>query len=138
MEDKINCGCEHASHIPTNGCQEEGRHYVETRHGVFYACTNCLEEHLWQAPLKVGAQVIPSSRRVHDGKNGNSHFGKRHYKAIASMLSPYFESESLFNTCTPTDIAQRLADLFEQDNPLFDRGLFYQQTGVKHTKAAQS
>jgi len=47
MEGTLKCECEHASHIPTNGCQEEGRHYAETRYGVFYICTNCLEEHLW-------------------------------------------------------------------------------------------
>jgi len=77
-----------------------------------------------------GARHMPSKARVYDGSKGDSFFGKRHYNAIAKVISPYFESQSLYWTVTPAVIAQALADLFEKDNPKFDRVQFYEAAGA--------
>jgi len=45
----------------------------------------------------------------------NTMFFRRHYEFLAEQVGPLLS--------TPTD-AERLADLLEQDNPAFKRGVF--------------
>jgi len=49
----------------------------------------------------------------------NTLFFRRHYEWFAQNVGPLLAS--------PTD-AERLADLFEQDNPAFKRGVFVSKT----------
>tara|TARA_R100001143_G_scaffold30498_1_gene29750 strand:- start:2251 stop:2421 length:171 start_codon:yes stop_codon:yes gene_type:complete len=51
---------------------------------------------------------------------------RKHYKAVAEILSHYPEGD-----ISPLEVMViQFADMFAQDNPRFDRGLFYEACGV--------
>jgi hypothetical protein len=51
---------------------------------------------------------------------------RKHYRAIAEILSHYPEGD-----ISPLEVmVTQFADMFAEDNPLFDRGLFYEACGV--------
>jgi len=55
-------------------------------------------------------------------------FSRQHYQAIADILSQHVEGES---GDAISSVAADMADLFETDNPRFDRSKFMSAAGVK-------
>ena len=67
---------------------------------------------------------------TYDDKLNQCHFGKRHYKAIAGVLYTFLAFHSLEDRAIVASVTEALADLFERDNPKFNREQFYELAGA--------
>lgn len=74
---------------------------------------------------------IEDEKYADDEEEGmeESAFSRQHYQAIADILSQHVESDS---SEAVSAIAGDIADLFETDNPNFDRDKFMDAAGVKN------
>jgi len=73
-------------------------------------------------------ESIEEDRYGDDEEMEEAVFSRRHYQAIADILNDYYEKKSAEMI---EAMAKDLADLFEADNPRFDRRRFYSAVGVK-------
>lgn len=63
-------------------------------------------------------------------------FTKQHYKAVAKIISEatYYDSHRVDYLCSSDELIEKLADLFGEDNPSFDRGKFSEACTEKYSK----
>jgi len=89
-----------------------------------------------QEKLSMFLEAIETDKEMEDGEEDmdgmdESTFSRKHYQQIASIFKQHLDgprNEKVYNELAA--IANELADLFEEDNPRFDREKFLQACNV--------